>query len=145
MWQMGGHGPMQGQANHFKRYAPEKIEYGINRYVNETRRLYRVMDTQLAKSTSGFLVGDHLTVVDCAAWGWVADAKWAGVDLDEFPKLKEWLFRLKERPGFETGRNVPSPHKAFDKMAKSEEELEAMASGSKAWIQAGMKDDAKKN
>lgn len=53
-------------------YAPEKIQYGINRYVNETRRLYSVMETQLAKSSSGFLVGDRLTIADVAAWGWVA-------------------------------------------------------------------------
>lgn len=63
---------MQGQANHFKRYAPEKIEYGINRYVNETRRLYRTLDTHLSTSTSGFIVGDRLTIADISIWGWVA-------------------------------------------------------------------------
>lgn len=73
-WQMGGLGPMQGQANHFTRYAPEKIEYGMKRYQNETRRLYRVMDTTLAKSKSGFLVGDRVTVADMSCWGWVASA-----------------------------------------------------------------------
>lgn len=55
-------------------YAPEKVEYGINRYVNETRRLYRTLDTALEKSTSGFIVGDRLTVADIACWGWVASA-----------------------------------------------------------------------
>lgn len=55
-------------------YAPEKIEYGINRYVNETRRLYRVLDTHLEKSTSGFIVGDRVTVADMSIWGWVTDA-----------------------------------------------------------------------
>lgn len=83
---------MQGQANHFNReflnnmsivnellltkvsvgYAPEKIQYGINRYTNETRRLYSVLNNQLAKSTSGFLVGDRVTIADIASWGWVA-------------------------------------------------------------------------
>ncbi len=53
-------------------YAPEKIEYGINRYLNETRRLYRTLDTHLAKSTSGFIVGDRLTIADISSWGWVA-------------------------------------------------------------------------
>ncbi|KAK8915761.1 Disulfide-bond oxidoreductase YfcG [Metarhizium anisopliae] len=87
MWQMGGLGPMQGQSNHFKRtsssperqaqqsisrYAPEKIEYGINRYGNETRRLYRTMEDHLAKSPHGFLVGDRVTVADISCWGWVA-------------------------------------------------------------------------
>lgn len=135
---------MQGQANHFKRYAPEKIEYGINRYVNETRRLYRTMDTALAKSTSGFLVGDRCTVADISCWGWVAAHKWAGVDIDEFPHLKKWLFTLLERPGFEKGRNVPTRHTALDHAKLSEKELEAQAESSKAWIQAGMKEDSKK-
>jgi glutathione S-transferase len=62
---------MQGQANHFTRYAPEKIEYGMNRYQNETRRLYGVLNTQLSKSTSGYLVGDKCTIADIAHWGWV--------------------------------------------------------------------------
>jgi glutathione S-transferase len=64
-----GVGPMQGQANHFSRYAPERIEYGVNRYVNETRRLYSVLNTQLEKSTSGYLVGDKCTIADIAHWG----------------------------------------------------------------------------
>jgi glutathione S-transferase len=64
-----GVGPMQGQANHFGRYAPERIQYGIDRYVNETRRLYSVLETQLQKSTSGYLVGDKCTIADIAHWG----------------------------------------------------------------------------
>jgi glutathione S-transferase len=71
-----GVGPMQGQANHFFRYAPEKIPYGINRYQNETRRLYKVLDKQLAQSKSGFLVGDRLTIADVSHFGWVAAAGW---------------------------------------------------------------------
>lgn len=185
MWQMGGLGPMQGQANHFKSmrpycqwwsdpgiftdsisagYAPETIEYGINRYVNETRRLYRTMDTALAKSSSGYLVGDRVTIADISCWGWVASSselpiprlpstddcladaitEWAGVDIEDFPSLKKWLFTLLERPGFEAGRHVPTPHTAFEQLKMSEEELEAKAAGSKAWIQKGMKEDAKK-
>ncbi|KAH8174375.1 glutathione S-transferase [Sarocladium implicatum] len=144
MWQMGGLGPMQGQANHFKRYAPEKIEYGINRYVNETRRLHRVLDTHLAKSTSGFIVGDRLTIADIASWGWVASSKWAGVNPEEFPALDKWFFKLLERPGFEAGRNVPTPHKALKHREQTEEELEAQAAGSKAWVQKGMKAEADK-
>jgi glutathione S-transferase len=60
---------MQGQANHFSRYAPERIEYGVNRYVNETRRLYGVLNTHLEKSTSSYLVGDKCTIADIAHWG----------------------------------------------------------------------------
>lgn len=66
-----GVGPMQGQANHFTRYAPEHIEYGVNRYQNETRRLYSVLDEHLKKSTSGYLVGDRCTIADIAHWGWI--------------------------------------------------------------------------
>ncbi|KUI60081.1 Disulfide-bond oxidoreductase YfcG [Cytospora mali] len=143
-WQMGGLGPMQGQSNHFKRYAPEKIPYGISRYQNETRRLYRVMDTALAASKSGFLVGDRCTIADISCWGWVASAKWAGVDIDEFPALKKWLYTLLERPGFEKGRNVPSEHAAFEVAKLSEEELDKKAEASRNWVQAGMKADAKK-
>jgi glutathione S-transferase len=62
---------MQGQANHFSRYAPEHIEYGVKRYVNETRRLYGVLNRQLEKSTSGYLVGDKCTIADIAHWGCV--------------------------------------------------------------------------
>jgi glutathione S-transferase len=144
MWQMGGLGPMQGQANHFKRYAPVDIEYGINRYVNETRRLYRTMDTHLAKSKSGYLVGDRCTVADMSCWGWVTSSKWSGVDLEEFPNLKKWLYKCLERPGFEQGRNVPSPHKALDNLNKTEEELKELAAPSRNWIQSQMKEEAKK-
>jgi glutathione S-transferase len=144
MWQMGGQGPMQGQANHFKRYAPEHVEYGVNRYVNESRRLYRVLDTHLEKSASGFIVGDRLTIADIAIWGWASAAKWAGVNIDEFPAVKAWVYRLLERPGFEKGRHVPSEHKAFQWMDKTEEELTEMAASSRAWIQKGMKEEAEK-
>ncbi|PHH84010.1 hypothetical protein CDD83_2649 [Cordyceps sp. RAO-2017] len=141
MWQMGGLGPMQGQANHFKRYAPEKIEYGINRYTNESRRLYRTMDAHLAKSASGFLVGDRVTIADISCWGWIAAHDWAGIGLDEFPHLERWLAKLLERPGFEAGRHVPEPHRAFDKL--TEEERDRKAEAARGWVQSGMKADAK--
>ncbi|KHO00570.1 glutathione S-transferase II [Metarhizium album ARSEF 1941] len=144
MWQMGGLEPMQGQANHFKRYAPEKIEYGINRYGNETRRLYRTMDDHLAKSPHGFLVGDRVTIADISCWGWVAAHTWAGVSLDEFPHLDKWLKTLLKRPGFEKGRHVPQPHTAFDNDSLTEEELNAKAAGARNWVQGGMKADAQK-
>ncbi|KAK1827064.1 disulfide-bond oxidoreductase YfcG [Podospora conica] len=134
-WQMGGLGPMQGQANHFFRYAPEKIEYGVKRYQGETRRLYSVMEAQLEKSTSGYLVGDKCTVADISCWGWVAAHDWAGVSIEEFPNLKAWLFRMLERPGVEKGRHVPSHHGAFDKL--SEEEKEKQAKEASKWVMAG--------
>ncbi|KAF5018633.1 hypothetical protein F66182_9383 [Fusarium sp. NRRL 66182] len=147
-------------------YAPEKIEYGINRYVNETRRLYRTLDTHLAQSSSGYIVGDRVTIADISSWGWVASSseppslsshliiapllttttttEWAGIDISEFPHLEKWLYKLLERPGFEAGRHVPTPHTAFDQLKMSEEELDAKAEIARNWIQSGMKNDAKK-
>ncbi|KAJ4383140.1 Glutathione S-transferase 2 [Neurospora sp. IMI 360204] len=145
-WQMGGLGPMQGQANHFTRYAPEKIQYGIDRYQNETRRLYRVMDAHLAKNEKGYLVGDRPTIADFSCWGWVAIHGWSGIkDFEtQFPNLNAWLNRLLERPGVEKGRHVPSKHSALELNKLSEEELEAKAVSSRAWVQKGMAEDAKK-
>ncbi|ROT35541.1 glutathione S-transferase GstA [Sodiomyces alkalinus F11] len=144
MWQMGGLGPMQGQANHFNRYAPEKIQYGIDRYVNETRRLYRTLDTHLQNSPSGYIVGDRVTVADISCWGWVASAHWSGIDIEEFPTLKTWLYKLLERPGFEKGRHVPDRHTAFEQKKLSPEDMEKQAAAARAWVQSGMKEDARK-
>ncbi|KAK3988361.1 disulfide-bond oxidoreductase YfcG [Cladorrhinum sp. PSN332] len=144
-WQMGGLGPMQGQANHFARYAPEKIQYGIDRYQNETRRLYGVLENQLSSSTSsGYLVGDRITIADIACWGWVAASHWAGIDLTKFPKLNEWVERVLARPATERGRHVPTRHTALDMKNLSQEELDKKAESSKAWVQKGMAEDAKK-
>lgn len=69
---------------------------------------------------------------------------WAGVSLKDFPNLEKWLLTLLKRPGFESGRHIPKPHTAFDHDNMTEEEIEAKAAGSKAWVQAGMKEDSKK-
>jgi len=106
-FQNAGVGPMQGQANHFLRYAPERIEYGVNRYKNETKRLYGVLDKHLSDSKSGYLVGDHISLADISTLGWVNVAGYAEVDIDEFPHLKQWKERMLERPAVEKGRNVP--------------------------------------
>lgn len=134
---------MQGQSNHFTRYAPEKIPYGINRYQNETRRLYGVLDKHLQNSKSGYLVGDRCTIADIAHWGWVSASFWAGVDLSEFPALKAWEERMLERPAVEKGRHVPDPHTIRD-LGKNPEEVKKHEAESAAWIQKGMKDDAKR-
>lgn len=135
---------MQGQANHFARYAPERIEYGVNRYVNETRRLYGVLDKHLAGSKSGYLVGDHITIADISHWGWVASAGWPGIDIDEFPNLKAWEERVAQRPATEKGRHVPSPH-TIKELLKDKAAMEKHAAEARAWVQQGMKDDAKAN
>ncbi|KAI0470938.1 glutathione S-transferase GstA [Xylariaceae sp. FL0804] len=143
MWQMGGQGPMQGQLNHFNRYAPEKIQYGIDRYKNETRRLYRTMEDELKKSSSGYLVGDRCTIADIACWGWVSIAKSSGVDMAEFPKLDEWLHKMLKRPGVEKGRHVPSPHNYEQIQTMTEEDFEKRAAEGRAWILQGMEKDKK--
>ncbi|KAK2812378.1 hypothetical protein FQN50_001379 [Emmonsiellopsis sp. PD_5] len=142
-FQNAGVGPMQGQANHFVRYAPERIEYGVNRYVNETRRLYGVLDRQLAASKSGYLVGDHVSIADVAHWGWVAAAGWSGVDIEKFPHLKKWEERMLERPAVERGRHVPSPHTIKERL-RDREAMEREAAKAREWVQAGMKADAAK-
>ncbi|KAL2861228.1 glutathione S-transferase family protein [Aspergillus lucknowensis] len=143
MWQMGGVGPMQGQANHFARFAPEKNPYSLGRYVHETRRLYRVMEGHLAKSPSGYLVGDRVTIADIAIWPWVTAYKYSGLSsIDEFPNVVQWMYKLLERPGFERGRHVPKPHIYLDMNRLSEEELNEKAKYGVQWIQDAMKRDA---
>ena len=94
-WQVGGLGPMAGQAHHFRQYAPEKIEYGINRYTNEVNRLYGVMNKRLAERD--FLAGDY-SIADMASIGWVIPHERQGQDLDDFPNLKRWYETLMARP-----------------------------------------------
>lgn len=142
-FQNAGVGPMQGQSNHFTRYAPEHIEYGINRYQNETRRLYGVLDKHLAGSKSGYLVGDHVSIADISHWGWIAAAGWSGVEIEDFPNLKAWEERMAKREGVEKGRHVPTRHTIKD-LLKDKAAMEKHAAESKAWIQQGMKKDAKK-
>ena len=95
-WQMGGLGPMAGQAHHFRHYAPEKIAYGIDRYTNEVNRLYGVMNKRLADRE--FLAGEY-SIADMACIGWVKPYKNQGQDLDEFPNLKRWFETMLARPG----------------------------------------------
>lgn len=104
MFQMGGVGPMQGQANVFYRYAPEKLPWGIERYQNETRRLYRVLDKQLARNP--FIAGD-LSVADFATFPWVRRHDWAGVAIDDLPNLSRWLGEMAARPAIRRGLDVP--------------------------------------
>jgi glutathione S-transferase len=96
---------MQGQANHFFRYAPEKIPYGIKRYQNETKRLYSVLETRLQDRT--YLVGEKYSVADISTFTWVRWAPWAGIELSEFPKLEKWAQRIEEREAVKKGLRVP--------------------------------------
>lgn len=105
MFQMGGLGPMQGQAHVFFRYAPEKIPFAISRYQNETRRLYEVLETQLQKTP--FLAGDY-SIADIAAFPWVRLHDWAGVTVDELPAVQRWLAAIAARPAVQRGLAVPA-------------------------------------
>ena len=115
MFQMGGVGPMQGQAHVFFRYAPEKIQYAIDRYQNETRRLYEVLDRQLANHE--FLAGGY-SIADIANWSWVSLHDWAGVSLDGLPNLQRWLTALEERPAVQRGRAVPGDEESDGERAE---------------------------
>ncbi|KAI0112487.1 glutathione S-transferase [Nemania sp. FL0031] len=106
-WQHGGLGPMQGQANHFLRFAKEKIPYGIQRYVGETERLYGILDSRLA--TRDFVVGGKFSIADINLLGWVNAATLSGLDLEgQFPNVHKWLTRCLERPGVQKGFSVPN-------------------------------------
>jgi len=105
MWQMGGFGPMLGQAHHFLRAAPTKIEYGIKRYVDEAKRLYGVLDRQLAKSE--FVAGADYTIADMSIYPWASRHEWHTVDLAEFAHVKRWYDVIAARPAVVKGMAVP--------------------------------------
>nr|WP_290225986.1 glutathione binding-like protein [Trichocoleus desertorum] len=94
-WQMGGLGPMAGQNHHFSQYAPEKIPYAINRYVNETARLYAVLNKQL--SDREFVAGEY-SIADMAIYPWIVPYEVQGQKLDDFPNIKRWFEAIKARP-----------------------------------------------
>ena len=147
--------------------------YSLKRYVNETRRLYRTMDKALAKNASGYLVGDHISIADIAIWPWATAfsklsepiktkefwppmpsrgtktdleriTEYSGLSqIDEFPHVKEWMYRLLLRPGFEKGRNVPNPHVYLQLNELPDEELKKIGRERSTWIQEAMERDAK--
>ncbi|MEE3625725.1 glutathione S-transferase N-terminal domain-containing protein [Nitrospirillum sp. BR 11752] len=100
MWQMGGVGPMFGQAGHFRHYAPERIQYGIDRYTNEARRLIRVANTQLGKTE--FLAGDY-GIADMATFPWLRLHERYEIDLADFPHVKRWIDTIAARPAVQRG------------------------------------------
>lgn len=104
MLQMGGVGPMQGQANVFLRYFPEKLPAAIDRYQHETRRLYEVLDTRLGEAE--YLAVDY-SIADIATYPWVRVHDWAGVAVDGLPHLQRWMAALEARPAVQRGLQVP--------------------------------------
>ena len=104
MFQMGGVGPMLGQAHHFRIYAPEKIEYAVNRYTNEARRLYGVMDKRLAKSK--YIAGPTYSIADIAIFPWLRSWKNQGIAWNDHPHLKGWFDEIAARPAVQRGVEV---------------------------------------
>ena len=106
MFQMGGIGPMMGQANVFYRYFPEKIQPAIDRYQNECRRLFEVLDAQLAEHE--WLAGDY-SIADIANWAWVRTHRWSGVRVEGLEHLRRWMGAMSARPACRKGVDVPFP------------------------------------
>ena len=104
MFQMGGVGPMLGQNHHFRIYAPEKIEYAINRYTNETKRLYGVMNKRL--ESSRFLAGKQYSIADMAVFPWLRNWQNQGIDWADYPHLKAWFDGIAARPAVQRGVQV---------------------------------------
>ncbi|MCZ6783409.1 MAG: glutathione S-transferase N-terminal domain-containing protein [Proteobacteria bacterium] len=129
MFQMGGVGPMQGQANVFFRYFDEKIPAVISRYQNETKRLYTVLDTRLQDHE--YLAGDY-SIADIANWSWVRIHGWAGVDIEDLPHLTRWKEELAARPAVQAGCEVPEPREPD---TDSEEQREKVVKSGRSMLQ----------
>ena len=121
MWQMGGLGPMAGQNHHFTQYAPQKVPYAIDRYVNETGRLYAVLNKQLCEQA--FIAGDDYTIADMASYPWVVSHEKQDQDLNDFPNLKRWFETIQSRPAtqktYEIAQQINPPTKSFSDEEKS--------------------------
>ena len=107
MWQMGGVGPMFGQAHHFRRMAGEKVPYGVKRYTDETHRLYGVADRRLAGND--YLAGADYTIADVITYPWFARWEWHGIDWADFPNVKRWFDLGGSRPAVQRGMDVAKP------------------------------------
>jgi len=104
MWQMGGVGPMFGQANHFRRYAKDKIEYAVERYTNEANRLTHVLDKQLAQTR--YVAGNEYTIADMAIFPWMRNAESRGIDMKEYPHVQRWFDAIHARPAVQRALQV---------------------------------------
>ncbi|MBL4787797.1 MAG: glutathione S-transferase N-terminal domain-containing protein [Kordiimonadaceae bacterium] len=125
MFQMGGVGPMMGQANVFFRYMEEKIPTAIDRYQNETKRLFGVLDGHLADNE--YLGGDY-SIADIANWCWVRTHKWSGVEIDEFENLQRWVNAIYERPAAVKGITVPED---MSKILQEAEDADSFVKGAR--------------
>lgn len=129
MFQMGGIGPMMGQANVFFRYFPEKIQPAIDRYQHECRRLFEVLERRLGESE---WLGQAYSIADIANWCWVRTYKWSGVPIDGLPNLRRWLDAMKERPACRKGVEVPVK---IDSLLKDEQATKAFTEAARKQLQ----------
>jgi GSH-dependent disulfide-bond oxidoreductase len=120
MFQMGGIGPMLGQAHHFRMYAPEKIQYAIDRYTNETKRLYNVVDRRLADRP--YLAGDY-SIADMAVYPWLRGHENQGQKLEDFPNLKRWYDSIAARPAVKRGLEVLADKRRRGPMDEKQKEV----------------------
>ncbi|HEY1042513.1 MAG TPA: glutathione S-transferase N-terminal domain-containing protein [Telluria sp.] len=131
MFQMGGVGPMMGQANAFYRYFPEKIQPAIDRYQGESRRLFTVLDGQLKDNE--YLAGDY-SIADIAHFAWVRTAPWSGVSTEGLPHLQRWLAQIEQRPAVQKGVQMP-PYKRD--LTRNVEDAEALISDVRGMMETG--------
>ena len=129
MFQMGGVGPMMGQANVFFRYFPEKIQPAIDRYQNESRRLFEVLDQRLGESE---WLADDYSIADIANWCWVRTHRWSGVSIDGLPHLRRWLDAMKARPACRRGIDVPFK---VESALRDENATQAFVEGARQTVQ----------
>lgn len=135
--------PMQGQATHFRLYAPENLQYPNSRYNIECRRLYRILNDHL-QTTSGYLVGDRCSIADIAHYGWIACSAWSGVDIEEFPVLMEWKERMGLRPAIQKARTLPDPW-PFEHLAKNDRAKDEFAKPGREWFLKLIEQDIKRD
>ena len=131
MFQMGGVGPMMGQANVFFRYFPEKLQGAIERYQNEGRRLFEVLNGQLAQTE--YLAGDY-SIADMATWPWVRTHEWSGISIEGLDHLKRWMDACDARPACQKGVNVPEPD-LLKQLLGSEDEQDKFAEDARKMVQ----------
>ena len=137
MFQMGGIGPMMGQANVFYRYFPEKIQPAIDRYQGESKRLFRVLDGQLKDNE--YLAGDY-SIADIANWAWVRTHKWSGVSIDGLPNLQRWVDAIRARPAVQRGLLMPPSSRDLE--ADTDESAEKFAASVRTMLETGQSQKA---
>jgi GSH-dependent disulfide-bond oxidoreductase len=133
MFQMGGIGPMMGQANVFFRYWPEKVQPVIDRYQGESRRLFTVLDRRLGEAE---WLADDFSIADIANWCWVRTYKWSGVEVEGLPHLRRWLDAMKERPACQRGVKVPVDLESLLK-ADKDKDRDAFVQNARTIVETG--------